>query len=29
VKETGPFTGDPELDGVLLRYRRPAGMGAA
>jgi len=29
VKETGPFTGAPELDGVLLRYRRPAGMGAA
>lgn len=29
VKETGPFTGDPELDGVLLRYRRPAGTGAA
>jgi len=29
VKDTGPFTGDPEIDGVLLRYRRPAGLGAA
>jgi hypothetical protein len=29
VKDTGPFTGDPEIDGVLLRYRRPGGMGAA
>ena len=25
---TGPF-GDPELDAVLLRYRRPAPLGAA
>ena len=29
VKDTGPFTGDPEIDGVLLRYRRPPGLGAA
>lgn len=28
VKNTGPFTGDPEIDGILLRYRRPAGLGA-
>lgn len=25
----GPFTGDPEIDRVLLRYRRPAGLEAA
>jgi hypothetical protein len=29
VKEVGPFTGDPELDSILARYRRPLGMGAA
>lgn len=29
VRETGPFTGDPEIDGVLLRYRKPIGLGAA
>ena len=29
VKDTGPFTGDPEIDGVLLRYRQPPGLGAA
>jgi hypothetical protein len=29
VKDTGPFTGDPEVDGILLRYRRPGGLGAA
>ncbi|OGR01276.1 MAG: hypothetical protein A2284_18445 [Deltaproteobacteria bacterium RIFOXYA12_FULL_61_11] len=23
----GPFTGDWEIDGILLRYRRPLGMG--
>jgi hypothetical protein len=28
IKDVGPFTGDAELDRVLLRYRRPAGMGA-
>ena len=26
---SGPLTGDPDIDGVLLRYRRPAGLGAA
>jgi hypothetical protein len=25
----GPFTGDAEIDAVLLRYRRPPGLGAA
>lgn len=29
VKDAGPFTGDPELDAILARYRRPLGMGAA
>ncbi len=29
VAQPGPFTGDPEIDGILARYRRPAGMGAA
>jgi hypothetical protein len=29
VKDTGPYTGDPEIDGILLRFRRPAGLGAA
>jgi hypothetical protein len=29
VKEIGPFTGDPEIDHLLLRYRRPPGQGAA
>lgn len=29
VKEVGPFTGDPELDSILARYRRPLAMGAA
>ena len=24
-----PLTGDPEVDAILLRYRRPAGLGAA
>jgi len=28
VGAAGPFTGDPEIDGILLRYRRPAGLGA-
>ena len=23
------FTGDPEIDGILLRYLRPHGLGAA
>ena len=26
--QAGPFTGDPEIDGILLRYRRPPAMGA-
>jgi len=25
----GPFTGDPEIDGILARYRRPPTMGAS
>ena len=25
----GPFTGDPDVDRILLRYRRPLAMGAA
>ena len=25
----GPYTGDPEIDRVLTRYRRPHGLGAA
>lgn len=25
----GPFSGDPEIDRILLRYRRPMAMGAA
>jgi len=25
----GPYTGDPELDRILHRYRRPMGLGAA
>jgi hypothetical protein len=25
----GPYTGDPEIDRVLFRYRRPPGLGAA
>ncbi len=29
VAQTGAFTGDPEIDGILARYRRPPGMGAA
>jgi len=29
VRETAPLTGDPEVDRILLRYRRPAGLGAA
>ncbi|MFH0902222.1 MAG: hypothetical protein V2A73_16440 [Pseudomonadota bacterium] len=29
MKVTGPFAGDPEIDGILLRYRRPPSMGAA
>ncbi len=29
VRRPGPFTGDPEIDDILLRYRRPAGLGAA
>lgn len=29
LKSKGPFTGDPEIDDILLRYRRPAEMGAA
>ena len=27
--DPGPLTGDPEVDAILLRYRRPAGLGAA
>jgi hypothetical protein len=26
---SGPLTGDADIDAVLLRYRRPAGLGAA
>jgi hypothetical protein len=26
---TNPLTGDPEIDGILVRYRRPIGLGAA
>jgi hypothetical protein len=26
--DPGPFTGDPEIDRILVRYRRPAGLGA-
>ena len=29
VQLSGAFTGDPEIDGILARYRRPPGMGAA
>ena len=28
LTEVGPFTGDPEIDRNLLRYRRPMAMGA-
>ncbi|MCG8419634.1 MAG: hypothetical protein MJE77_17010 [Proteobacteria bacterium] len=28
VLDPGPFTGDPEIDRILLRFRRPPGMGA-
>ena len=28
LTEVGPFTGDPEIDRILLRYRRPMAMGA-
>jgi hypothetical protein len=27
--DPGPLTGDPEVDRILTRYRRPAGLGAA
>jgi len=27
--DPGPLTGDPEIDRILLRFRRPAGLGAA
>jgi hypothetical protein len=27
--EPGPLTGDPEIDRILARFRRPAGLGAA
>ncbi len=27
--DPGPLTGDPETDRILLRFRRPAGLGAA
>lgn len=27
--DPGPLTGDPEIDRILLRHRRPAGLGAA
>jgi len=26
-KGSGPITGDPEIDGILLRYRRPMALG--
>ena len=29
VTAPAPFTGDPEVDAILMRYRRPAGLGAA
>jgi hypothetical protein len=29
VTQTGAFTGDPDIDGILARYRRPPGLGAA
>jgi hypothetical protein len=29
IKDTGPFTGDFEIDSIILRYRRAAGVGAA
>ena len=29
VAQTGAFTGDPEIDGILARFRRPPGLGAA
>ena len=29
VQQSGAFTGDPEIDGILARYRRPPEMGAA
>jgi hypothetical protein len=29
LKSPGLLTGDPEIDDILLRYRRPAGLGAA
>ena len=29
VSRSGVLTGDPEVDEILLRYRRPAPMGAA
>lgn len=28
-REDGPLTGDPEVDSILLRYRRPMALGAA
>jgi hypothetical protein len=29
LKNKAPLSGDPEVDDILLRYRRPAGLGAA
>jgi hypothetical protein len=29
TKQSGAFTGDPEIDSILGRYQRPIGMGAA
>jgi len=29
VRQSGALTGDPEVDEILVRYRRPAPMGAA
>ena len=29
VQQSGAFTGDPEIDGILGRFQRPFGLGAA
>ena len=29
LQQSGAFTGDPEIDGILGRYQRPLGLGAA
>jgi len=28
LRDAAPLTGDPEIDRILLRYRRPSGLGA-